>query len=42
MDGKVFVHSETPLHTGDYVTIRLDEVLDYDFVGEVVTDESAQ
>ena len=42
IDGKVFVHSETPLHTGDYVTIRLDEVLDYDFVGEVVTDESAQ
>ncbi|MCI5816994.1 MAG: hypothetical protein MR003_07850 [Ruminococcus sp.] len=30
------------MHTGDYVTIRLDEVLDYDFVGEVVTDESAQ
>ena len=42
IDGKVFIRSETPLHIGDYVTVRLDEVLDYDFVGEVVTDESAQ
>jgi len=42
IDGKVFIRSETPLNIGDYVTVRLDEVLDYDFVGEVVTDESAQ
>lgn len=36
IDGKVFFKSETPLNIGDYVTLRLSEVLDYDFVGEVI------
>ncbi len=37
IDGKVFFHSAEKLTIGTYVTIRLTEVLDYDFVGEVIS-----
>lgn len=36
IDGKVFFSSEKPLAVGDYVQIRITEVLDYDLLGEVI------
>ncbi len=42
IDGKVFFSSEKPLEIGDYVTIRITDTLDYDLLGEVCSDESAQ
>lgn len=35
IDGKVFFSSENPLNIGDYVKIRITDVLDYDLLGEV-------
>ncbi|MBR1592869.1 MAG: 30S ribosomal protein S12 methylthiotransferase RimO [Ruminococcus sp.] len=42
IDGKVFFTSEKPLKTGDYVKIRITDTLDYDLIGEVIADESAE
>ncbi len=35
IDGKVFFSSENPLNVGDFVKIRITDVLDYDLLGEV-------
>lgn len=35
IDGKVFFSSEHPLNIGDFVKIRITDVLDYDLLGEV-------
>ena len=42
IDGKVFFTSEKPLAIGDYVKIRITDTLDYDLIGEVIENESAQ
>ena len=42
IDGKVFFTSETPLKIGDYVKIKITDTLDYDLIGEVIADESAE
>ncbi len=42
IDGKVFFSSEKPLNIGDYVKIRIIDTLDYDLLGEVCDDESAE
>lgn len=42
IDGKVFFSSEKPLKIGEYVKIRIIDTLDYDLVGEVCDDESAE
>jgi ribosomal protein S12 methylthiotransferase len=42
IDGKVFFSSENPLNIGDYVTIRITDTLDYDLIGEVISNESAK
>ncbi|MBQ1464242.1 MAG: 30S ribosomal protein S12 methylthiotransferase RimO [Ruminococcus sp.] len=42
IDGKVFFSSEAPLKVGDYVKIRITDTLDYDLIGEVIADESAE
>lgn len=36
IDGKVFFTSERPLQIGDYVQIRIIDMLDYDLLGEVI------
>ena len=36
IDGKVFFSSERPLQVGDYVNIKITDMLDYDLLGEVV------
>jgi len=42
IDGKVFFTSDVPLKTGEYVKIKITDTLDYDLIGEVISDESAQ
>lgn len=42
IDGKVFFSSERKLAVGEYVTIRINDMLDYDLLGEVIEDESAE
>ncbi|MCC8135317.1 MAG: 30S ribosomal protein S12 methylthiotransferase RimO [Ruminococcus sp.] len=42
MDGKVFFSSENPLEIGDFVTIRITDTLDYDLIGEVISNESSK
>ncbi len=42
IDGKVFFTSDSPLRPGEYVRIRITDTLDYDLIGEVITDESAE
>jgi len=42
IDGKVFFSSEKPLKMGEYVKIRIIDTLDYDLLGEVCDDESAE
>lgn len=42
IDGKVFFTSEKPLAIGDYVKIRINDTLDYDLIGEVIGNESAE
>ena len=36
------ISSEKPLNIGDYVKIRIIDTLDYDLLGEVCDDESAE
>ena len=42
IDGKVFFTSERPLKVGEYVKIKITDTLDYDLIGEVIADESAE
>lgn len=42
IDGKVFFTSEKPLSVGEFVTIEITDTLDYDLIGEVVSNESAK
>lgn len=42
IDGKVFFTSENHLEIGDYVRIRITETLDYDLIGEVISNESSK
>ena len=37
IDGKVFFTSDKPLSIGDFVTIRITDTLDYDLIGEVIS-----
>lgn len=37
IDGKVFFSCENALEIGDYVTIKITDTLDYDLIGEVVS-----
>lgn len=37
VDGKIFFTSEDALAMGDFVKVRVDEVMDYDLVGECVS-----
>ena len=37
IDGKVFFTSDKPLAIGDYVKIRITDTLDYDLIGEVIS-----
>lgn len=42
IDGKVFFSGEERLEVGQYVNIEIIDNLDYDLIGEVITDESAE
>ncbi len=42
IDGKVFFSSEKPLKIGEFLKIRIIDTLDYDLLGEVCDDESAE
>lgn len=42
IDGKVFFAGTDKLRVGQYVNIRITDTLDYDLIGEVITDESAE
>lgn len=35
VDGKVYVHSTSPLMTGDFIRVKITKVFDYDLLGEV-------
>ncbi len=41
IDGKIFFDSQNKLTIGQYVTVHIDDVLDYDLIG-AVSDESAE
>ena len=38
IDGKVFFTSDRKLAVGEYVTIRITDTLDYDLIGEVISE----
>lgn len=38
IDGKVFFTADRQLSIGEYVTIRITDTLDYDLIGEVITE----
>jgi ribosomal protein S12 methylthiotransferase len=38
VDGKVYFKSKKKLNPGDFVTVRVDEALDYDLVGEALSE----
>ena len=42
IDGKIFFSSGKKLSIGDYVQVKITDILDYDLLGEVISDESAQ
>lgn len=42
IDGKIFFSSEKKLQIGDYVQVKITDILDYDLLGEVISNESAQ
>ena len=42
IDGKVFFAGENRLEIGQYVNIRITDTLDYDLIGEVIENESAE
>jgi ribosomal protein S12 methylthiotransferase len=35
VDGLVYVHSTSPLNTGDFIRVKITKVFDYDLLGEV-------
>lgn len=41
IDGKVFFTCENRLEIGQYVNIKITDTLDYDLIGEVISNESA-
>ncbi|MDE6658308.1 MAG: 30S ribosomal protein S12 methylthiotransferase RimO [Oscillospiraceae bacterium] len=42
IDGKIFFSSEKKLQIGEYVQVKITDILDYDLLGEVISNESAQ
>ena len=36
IDGKIFFSSESPLAVGEYVTVHINDTMDYDLLGEVI------
>ena len=36
IDGKIFFTSEKKLRTGDFCTVKVTDILDYDPIGEAV------
>ena len=36
IDGKIFFQSEDPLAVGEYVTVHVNDTMDYDLLGEVI------
>ncbi len=42
IDGKIFFSSEEKLESGQYVKVKITDTLDYDLLGEVISDESAE
>lgn len=42
IDGKVFFSSEKKLQIGEYVQVKITDILDYDLLGEVIGNESAE
>ncbi len=42
IDGKVFFGTDERLEVGQYVNIEITDVMDYDLIGEVISDESAE
>ena len=36
VDGKVYFKSKSRVNSGDFVSVRIDEALDYDLVGEAI------
>ena len=42
IDGKIFFSSENKLECGQYVKVKITDTLDYDLLGEVISDESAE
>ncbi|MFI3174492.1 MAG: 30S ribosomal protein S12 methylthiotransferase RimO [Bacillota bacterium] len=39
IDGLVFVHAEEEIVSGEFVTVKIEEALDYDLIGKVIYDE---
>ncbi|MBR4318741.1 MAG: 30S ribosomal protein S12 methylthiotransferase RimO [Oscillospiraceae bacterium] len=42
IDGKIFFSSAEPLQCGQYVQVKITDTLDYDLLGEVISNESAK
>lgn len=42
VDGKIFFSAEQKLAVGQYVHVKITDTLDYDLLGEVIADESAE
>lgn len=42
IDGKVFFTSDNKLEVGQYVMIKITDTLDYDLIGEVISNESSK
>ncbi|MDE5753282.1 MAG: 30S ribosomal protein S12 methylthiotransferase RimO [Oscillospiraceae bacterium] len=42
IDGKIFFSSGKKLSVGDYVQVKITDILDYDLLGEVISDESTE
>ena len=42
IDGKIFFSSEQKLECGQYVQVKITDTLDYDLLGEVISNESAE
>lgn len=36
IDGVVYIYSAKPLNDGDFVNVKMTDVLEYDLIGEVV------
>lgn len=42
IDGKIFFTSDEKLEIGQYVTVKITDTLDYDLIGEVISNESSK